>query len=266
LCEPLFNARQTGLDKQQAVQEKLALLACYREGINAHLTAAIAMAEERPGGLSPKVEILLRADSHYAGPQVFDWCRANRVDWVFGLAPNGTLCRHVAGLEKTTAERFRAAPAHGKRRRFVQFYDAAQSWSPVERVIARVEAGPEGSDTPFIVTKSFGRPRQALVRGGLLRAVRPRTTSKPGRTTSPPTAPPATRPKLTSFACSRCAASWPKRSIWRVMQFDTLRLRLVKLAARVIELKTQIKIHLPSSAPEQAIFATLLDRLPRLVT
>jgi len=33
----LFNARQTGLDKQQAVQEKLALLACYREGINAHL-------------------------------------------------------------------------------------------------------------------------------------------------------------------------------------------------------------------------------------
>jgi len=50
------------------------------------------------------------------------------------------------------------------------------------------------------------------------------------------------------------------------MQFDTLRLRLIKLAARVIELKTQIKIHLPSSAPEQAIFATLLDRLPRLVT
>src|SRR5437868_12674563 len=47
----LFNARQTGLDKQQAVQEKLAQLACYREGINAHLTAAISMAEESPGGL-----------------------------------------------------------------------------------------------------------------------------------------------------------------------------------------------------------------------
>jgi 4-hydroxyphenylacetate 3-monooxygenase len=47
----LFNARQTGLDKQQAVQEKLAQLACYREGINAHLTAAIATAERSPGGL-----------------------------------------------------------------------------------------------------------------------------------------------------------------------------------------------------------------------
>jgi hypothetical protein len=58
----------------------------------------------------------------------------------------------------------------------------------------------------------------------------------------------------------------PKHPVWRVMQFDTLRLRLVKLAARIVELKTQVKIHLPSNAPDQAIFAMLLDRLPRLVT
>jgi 4-hydroxyphenylacetate 3-monooxygenase len=47
----LFNVRQTGLERQQAVQEKLAALACYREGINAHLTAAIATAEVSPAGL-----------------------------------------------------------------------------------------------------------------------------------------------------------------------------------------------------------------------
>ena len=47
----LFNVRQTGLDKQQAVQEKLAQLAVYREGINAHLTASVALAERSPGGL-----------------------------------------------------------------------------------------------------------------------------------------------------------------------------------------------------------------------
>ena len=45
----LFNVRQTGLERQQAVQEKLAVLACYREGINAHLTAAIASAQPSPG-------------------------------------------------------------------------------------------------------------------------------------------------------------------------------------------------------------------------
>jgi 4-hydroxyphenylacetate 3-monooxygenase len=47
----LFNARQTGLEKQQAVQEKLSTLAVYRETINAHLTAAIAAAERSPAGL-----------------------------------------------------------------------------------------------------------------------------------------------------------------------------------------------------------------------
>jgi 4-hydroxyphenylacetate 3-monooxygenase len=47
----LFNALQTGLDKQQAVQEKLSELAVYREGINAHLTASIALAERSPAGL-----------------------------------------------------------------------------------------------------------------------------------------------------------------------------------------------------------------------
>lgn len=47
----LLNVRQTGLEQQQAVQEKLAALACYREGINAHLSAAIAEAEVSPGGL-----------------------------------------------------------------------------------------------------------------------------------------------------------------------------------------------------------------------
>lgn len=47
----LWNVKQTGLEKQQAVQEKLAQLACYRENINAHLTASIALAEPSPGGL-----------------------------------------------------------------------------------------------------------------------------------------------------------------------------------------------------------------------
>lgn len=55
----LFNARQTGLDTQQAVQEKLAQLAVYREGINAHLTAAIALAERSPAGLMMPNQSLL---------------------------------------------------------------------------------------------------------------------------------------------------------------------------------------------------------------
>jgi len=156
----------------------------------------------------PRVEILLRADSHYAAPEVFEWCRANRVDWIFGLAPNVALSRHVAALEKSTAARFRAAPTRGKVRRFAQFYDAAQSWRRVERIIARIEAGSKPA-APSTSMSSFTAP-----------AGRPRTTSRRGRTTSPPTVLPATRSRPTSFVCSctpaptssygRCAVSCPK--------------------------------------------------------
>lgn len=47
----VLNLRQTGLDKNPAVREKLAQLAIYRETINAHLISAIHAAEQSPGGL-----------------------------------------------------------------------------------------------------------------------------------------------------------------------------------------------------------------------
>ena len=58
----------------------------------------------------------------------------------------------------------------------------------------------------------------------------------------------------------------PKRSTWRVAPLDTLRLRLVKLAVRVGELKTRGMLHPPSACPDQAILRLALQRLPRLVT
>jgi 4-hydroxyphenylacetate 3-monooxygenase len=68
----LFNARQTGLDKQQAVQEKLAELAVYREGINAHLTAAITLAEPSPAGLMMPNQSLLYTGRVLACSQLHD--------------------------------------------------------------------------------------------------------------------------------------------------------------------------------------------------
>lgn len=45
------SVRQTGVKMHQGVREKIAQLACYRETINAHLTAAIELAEPSPRGL-----------------------------------------------------------------------------------------------------------------------------------------------------------------------------------------------------------------------
>ena len=62
----LWNARQTGLDKLQAVREKLADLVCYREGINAHLVASVAEAQRSPAGLLMPHQSLLYAGRVHA--------------------------------------------------------------------------------------------------------------------------------------------------------------------------------------------------------
>ena len=61
----LWNVKQTGLDKQQAVQEKLSELAVWREGIDAFLTASIATAEESPNGLlMPNQSMFMSGRAH----------------------------------------------------------------------------------------------------------------------------------------------------------------------------------------------------------
>jgi hypothetical protein len=48
---------------------------------------------------------------------------------------------------------------------------------------------------------------------------------------------------------------------WR---FPPARALLVNLVVRVVELKRQVSLHLPSCTPNQSIFALVLERLPRL--
>jgi hypothetical protein len=75
----------------------------------------------------PKTEIVLRADSHYCCPEMLDWCRANDLGFILGVAPTTTLRRHIEGLEACTKARFEAAPKDDKVRRFKEYYDGANS-------------------------------------------------------------------------------------------------------------------------------------------
>jgi DDE family transposase len=222
----------------------------------------------------PRVEILLRGDSHYCTPEVLRFCRANRLDYVLGVAASATLRRHVSGLEQTTAKRFAAASGSDKVRRFKEFYDAAGSWDRVERIIARVEAGPDGVDTRFIVTSFAGGSGRSIYqsvycqRGSAENHIKAFKSHLAADRTSCHKAS-ANQMRLFLHAGAywilwNLRAMMPRRSSWRVMQFDTLRLHLVKLVARVVEMKQHIRVHMPSCTPDQAIFMLVLKRLPRL--
>jgi hypothetical protein len=224
----------------------------------------------------PKVAILVRADSHYACPEVLDWCEATGLDYVFGLAPTGTLKRHVGGLEASTAARFTTDRSVGKVRRFKEFHDAAGSWSRVRRIVARVEAGSEGTDVRFIVTNLGAGSGRSLYQDLYCRRGQAENHIKAWKTHLAADRTSCTKATANQFRLFlHAGAYWllwslrtlmPRRSSWRVAQFDTLRLRLIKIAARIVEMKTKIKLHLPTSAPNQAVVRLALGRMPRLIT
>ena len=56
----------------------------------------------------------------------------------------------------------------------------------------------------------------------------------------------------------------PRRSFWREAQFDTIRLCLIKVAARVTEIVTRIRIALPTAYPYQLGFAMLAGQIVKL--
>ena len=261
------------------------------DGAGRFITAVLRPAK-RPGGKEicaflrrllrairanwPKTEILLRGDSHYCCPEVLDFCRANGLDYILGVAPTTTLRLHIEGLEAGTTARYEAAPKAGKMRRFKEFYDGAQSWSRVERIIARVEAGSDGPDTRFIATNLKQRNARVLYEDVYCRRGQAENHIKSWKTHLAADRTSCTKATANQMRLFLHAGSYwimwglrvsmPRRSMWRIAQFDTLRLRLIKIAARVVEMKTMIRIHLPTSCPGQDILRFALGQLPRLVT
>jgi hypothetical protein len=75
-----------------------------------------------------------------------------RIDFLPGVASTTTLRRHVETLEASTARRHASTLGGEKLRRYKEFHDGAASWTRAERIVARVEAGPQGTGTRFVVT------------------------------------------------------------------------------------------------------------------
>jgi 4-hydroxyphenylacetate 3-monooxygenase len=114
----LWNARQTGLDKLQAVREKLADLVCYREGINAHLIAAIAQAQRSPGGLLMPHQSLL-----YAG----------RVHACANLPQMMHIARELCGGQLCITPNAAAFAGGGSRDWLEKFYTLNDNWQAEDR-------------------------------------------------------------------------------------------------------------------------------------
>ena len=212
----------------------------------------------------PQTKILVRGDSQYGNGAVIDTLEALGCDYILGFAINEKL----KAMSEPWADRcrWRRRPNEPRVRRFHQFQYRAGSWTQSRKVIARIEATANGTDARFIVTNLEGRGKHLYERIYCARGAAENLIKDfKAHTRADKTA--CTRWQANQFRLFlHMGAYWllhglrsaaPKRSRWRTATFATLRLAFVKIAIRVEEMKTRIRLSLPASYPHKAMLAAL---------
>ena len=197
-----------------------------------------------------------------------DWCEANGIDYLFGLAGNDVLHAQVRAAADDLCVR-RAESGADKLRDWTALPYAAKGWTATRRVVARLEATALGLDIRYVVTSLRGTAEQLYetvycARGQAENFIKLHKAQLASDRTS------CRSPLANQFRLIlHTAAYWllhtlraamPATSAWAVAEFATLRLRLIKIAARVIETAARIRIRLPSACPDKALFRFLATR------
>jgi hypothetical protein len=217
----------------------------------------------------PKVRILVRGDSHYGRIEAMEWCEEQGVDYIFGFGGNAVL----NAMTQEAAEALgveRAMSSAAKLRTFAALTYGAKSWNKQRRIAARIEATGKGLDIRYVVTSLKGTAKHLYEsvycrRGQAENFIKWHKAQLASDRTS------CRDPKANQFRLIlHTAAYWlmltaregiAKRSPLSVAEFATLRLRLIKIAARVIEGAARIRVFLPTACPNRAVFRQLAGRL-----
>jgi hypothetical protein len=206
----------------------------------------------------PGAEILLRADGGFAVPGLYRFCEKERIHYVIGLITNERLKKKAAHLLAKAEQSF--ADTEQKQRLFGSFTYRADSWSRYRRVVAKVEYTDKGSNQRFVVTNISLKPHKVydeiyVLRGETENRIKELKLEL----------------KADRLSCHRFVANqfrlflhtfayclfWLLRENLRgtdlgTAQVGTLRLKLLKIGARIRETSRCVWIHLASGYPYQS--------------
>jgi hypothetical protein len=221
----------------------------------------------------PKTRLAWRGDSHYGREEAMQWLENNGGDYIFAFPGNSVLQALVA----KTADYLRIRHAFGSRdklRCYTSVEYQAGSWTRTRRVIARIEVSlqPDPNepgymrqevDIRYVVTSLAGDPRRLYEgvyckRGQMENLIKLHKAQLASDRTSCHSAT-ANQVRLVLHT----AAFWLMHAVRRAVpqshplakaEFVSLREQLLKIGARVIEHVARIRVHLPMSCPERALF------------
>jgi Transposase DDE domain group 1 len=233
-----------------------------------HARALLSLLVRRLREAWPDVKITLRADSGFCRWRTMRWCDSHGVGYVLGLARNVVLERQAADAITEAERRFRRTGQ--PQRIFDSFSYAAATWDRTRRVIVKAEHTAQGPNPRFLVVNVPGDPRELYEdvycqRGDMENRIKEQQLDLfAGRTS-------CHRFLANQFRLLLSAAAYVLVQALRRTalagtelaraQVGTIRLRLLKVAARVVVSARRVVFHLSSSYPLQERFRAVLERL-----
>ena len=233
-----------------------------------HAWAILSLLVKRLRQVWPDVRIIFRGDSGFCRWRMLRWCEGHGVGYIVGIAKNNRLNRMIenemSGAEQEVAE------YHHTVRRFTQLQYKADSWDHHRRVIAKIEVTDKGRNPRYILTNLTGDPETLYdklycARGEMENQIK--------------------QQQLDMFADrTSCHGWWANQfrvlmsslsyilleSIRRLglqgtplaqAYVGTIRLKLLKIGAVIIQNTRRIRFLLSSSYPYKDLFQTVSARL-----
>jgi hypothetical protein len=210
----------------------------------------------------PTTRLTIRGDGHYGRPEVMEWCDDNAVDFIFGLPGNAVLDR----LVDETADDIRTRRALDQKpclRGFAETSYQAKSWNTDRRTCARIEATTKGLDIRFVVTSIQTGSAEHIyetlycARGQAENLIKLHKAQLASDRTSC-RSPLANQMRLILHT----AAYWlmltvrdaiPQTHALATAEFKTIRLRILKLGARVVEMASRIRLAFAAACPDATL-------------
>jgi len=233
-----------------------------------HSRAVLKLLVEQIRQAWPKVRIIVRADSGFCRWKLLRWCDRHDVDYIIGLAKNAVLTRRLEPWMQAACERFNTS---GQRQRlFTEFTYAAETWDRPRRVLGKAEHNDRGANPRFVVTSLRGDPQKLYEhvycqRGEMENRIKEQQLDLfADRTSCHRFAANQLRLLLSSAAYvlleSLRRLGLQGTELTRA-QAGTIRLKLLKIGARVNASVRRVVLHLASSYPFKALLERVLRRL-----
>jgi hypothetical protein len=226
----------------------------------------------------PGVRIIFRGDSGFCRWRLMRWCDRHEVGYIIGLARNPVLERLAQPWRESARNQF---AANGQKQRiFGELTYAAETWDKQRRVIVKAEYLAQGENTRLVVTNLPGDPQSLYddrycQRGEMENRIKEQQLGLFADRTSCHDFVANQFRVLLSAAAYLLIETLRREGLAQTelaaAQVTTIRLKLLKIGARVVCSVRRIVLHLAGGYPYQSLFAEVLGRLgsvfmPRLAS